>query len=174
MSSTPMADISNGVLYGLFTVSALLGGTMINTFGPRITMMFGVTGYPIYIGGLWYFDVYGKLWFPVLAGAYLGITAGCLWSVAGTISFPPIQGFTDNFRIHGQCLRRRVAKGNLACNSMVMQRLRSYNRWAGGSRYKPAHHIRERATLRLHNLHRPSDLFCELRGSYATSQVPSS
>lgn len=84
-----MADTSNGVLYGLFTFSALLGGTMINTFGPRITMMFGVTGYPIYIGGLWYFDSYGKLWFPVLAGAYLGITAGCLWSVAGmSTSFP--------------------------------------------------------------------------------------
>ncbi|PMD47138.1 hypothetical protein L207DRAFT_478082 [Hyaloscypha variabilis F] len=83
VTSTTMADISNGVLYGLFTFSALLGGTMINTFGPRITMMFGVTGYPIYIGGLWYFDSYCKLWFPVLAGAYLGITAGCLWSVAG-------------------------------------------------------------------------------------------
>ena len=70
VTSTTMADISNGVLYGLFTFSALLGGTMINTFGPRITMAFGVTGYPIYIGGLWYFDVYGKLWFPILAGAY--------------------------------------------------------------------------------------------------------
>ena len=72
MTSTTMADISNGVLYGLFTFFALLGGTMINTFGPRITMMFGVTGYPIYIGGLWYFDVYGKLWFPVLAGSVSG------------------------------------------------------------------------------------------------------
>ncbi len=51
-----MADISNGVLYGLFTFSAILGGTMINLLGPRITMMFGVTGYPIYIGSLWYFE----------------------------------------------------------------------------------------------------------------------
>jgi hypothetical protein len=92
VSSTAMADISNGVLYGLFTFSALLGGTIINIFGPRITMMFGVTGYPIYVGGLWYFDVYSKLWFPVLGGAYLGITLGCLWSVAGmplpSFSFP--------------------------------------------------------------------------------------
>jgi hypothetical protein len=92
VSSTAMADISNGVLYGLFTFSALLGGTIINIFGPRITMMFGVTGYPIYVGGLWYFDVYSKLWFPVLGGAYLGITFGCLWSVAGmpfpSFSFP--------------------------------------------------------------------------------------
>ena len=84
-----MADISNGVLYGLFTFSAFLGGTLINTFGPHITMIFGATGYPIYIGGLWYFDVYGKLWFPILAGVYLEITAGCLWSDAGMLLLSP-------------------------------------------------------------------------------------
>jgi MFS family permease len=109
-----MDDISNGVLYGLFTFSALLGGTMINTFGPRITMMFGVTGYPIYIGGLWYFDSYGKLWFPVLAGAYLGITAGCLWSVAGTIILslgrPTI---TDNFKASWATPTQRSLKKGL-------------------------------------------------------------
>jgi hypothetical protein len=45
-----MADTSNGVLYGVFVFSALLGGMMINFIGPQRTAMFGVTGYPVYIG----------------------------------------------------------------------------------------------------------------------------
>jgi hypothetical protein len=49
-SSIFMADISNGVLFSVFTVTAMAGGTIINAFGPRWTMMFGVTGYPIYVG----------------------------------------------------------------------------------------------------------------------------
>jgi hypothetical protein len=44
-----MADTSNGVLYGVFVFSALMGGTTINFLGPRTTAMLGVTGYPIYI-----------------------------------------------------------------------------------------------------------------------------
>lgn len=69
-SSTSMADISNGVLYGVFTFSAFAAGTVLNVAGPRLTTLFAVSGYPIYIGGLWYFDSYGHLWYPVLAGAY--------------------------------------------------------------------------------------------------------
>ena len=34
-------------------------------FWVRIMMMFGVTGYPNYVGELWHFIVYGRLWFPV-------------------------------------------------------------------------------------------------------------
>jgi hypothetical protein len=44
-----MADTSNGVLYGVFVFSALVGGTTLNFLGPRITAMLGVTGYPVYI-----------------------------------------------------------------------------------------------------------------------------
>ncbi|UNI18403.1 hypothetical protein JDV02_004674 [Purpureocillium takamizusanense] len=77
-----MANTSNGVLYGVFAVSALVAGSVLNTFGPRLTIIFGITGYPFYIGAMWYYDIYGKLWYPVLAGAYLGLTAGCLWTTA--------------------------------------------------------------------------------------------
>jgi hypothetical protein len=45
-----MADISNGALYGMFMFSALAGGTVINTFGPRLTTLIGITGYPVYVG----------------------------------------------------------------------------------------------------------------------------
>lgn len=37
----------------------------------------------IILGGLWYFDTFGHLWYPILGGAYLGLSAGFLWSVAG-------------------------------------------------------------------------------------------
>ena len=80
-----MGDISNGVLYGVFTFSAMGASTMLNVLGPRPTLLFAITGYPLYTGSLWYFDSYGHLWFPVLAGAYLGLTAGCLWTTAAFI-----------------------------------------------------------------------------------------
>ncbi|KAF2165583.1 hypothetical protein M409DRAFT_36848 [Zasmidium cellare ATCC 36951] len=81
-SSTTMSNIANGVLYGVFSFSAIGAGSLLNTIGPRWTLLFGITGYPIYQGALWYFDVYGHLWFPVFAGAYLGLSAGCLWTTA--------------------------------------------------------------------------------------------
>jgi hypothetical protein len=81
-----MANTSNGVLYGVFTFSALLAGTLLNVLGPRLTMVLGITGYPVYIGAMWYFDAYGHLWYPIFAGAYLGLTAGCLWTTAAYIS----------------------------------------------------------------------------------------
>lgn len=77
-----MANTSNGVLYGVFAFSALMAGSVLNTLGPRLTMMFGITGYPLYIGAMWYYDTYSKLWYPIVAGAYLGLTAGCLWTTA--------------------------------------------------------------------------------------------
>lgn len=76
----------------------MIAGSVLDIFGPRLTLICGITGYPLYIGktetsqqvggadnsgGLWYFDAYGHLWFPVFAGAYLGLSAGCLWTTAG-------------------------------------------------------------------------------------------
>lgn len=31
---------------------------------------------------MWYYDVSGHLWYPIFAGAYLGLSAGCLWTTA--------------------------------------------------------------------------------------------
>ncbi|KAI1622024.1 hypothetical protein EDD37DRAFT_687827 [Exophiala viscosa] len=85
-SSSSMADTSNGVLYGVFTFSAIGASSVLNILGPRITVAFAITGYPIYIGAMWYFDAFGHLWYPVFAGAYLGLTAGCLWTTAAWMS----------------------------------------------------------------------------------------
>ena len=60
-SSTSMADISNGVLYGVFVFSAFGAGAFLNVAGPRLTLLVAITGYPIYIGEMWYFDTYGQL-----------------------------------------------------------------------------------------------------------------
>lgn len=45
-----MADISNGVLYGVFVFSSFLASSLINVLGPRTTVCIGITGYPIYTG----------------------------------------------------------------------------------------------------------------------------
>lgn len=60
-SSTAMGDISNGVLYVVFTFSAILAPTVLNLIGPRLTMIFAISGYPLYTGSLWCFDVQGHL-----------------------------------------------------------------------------------------------------------------
>lgn len=79
--------------------------------------MFAMTGYPLYIGestarspisgvekpkarmklkidsrshltgSFWYYDSTGKSWFPILGGAYLGLTAGLLWTTASEYMF---------------------------------------------------------------------------------------
>ena len=63
------------------------GGAILNLVGPKLTMAFGALGYPLYVGGLWYFDRQGHAWFPYFAGATLGVTAGCLWTAAGFVQF---------------------------------------------------------------------------------------
>ncbi|KAL6251790.1 hypothetical protein RBB50_002000 [Rhinocladiella similis] len=86
-SSQTVASTTNAVLYGLFCLFGWIGGAILNICGPKITMMFGAIGYPLYVGGLWYFDRQGHNWFPYLGGAILGVTAGCLWTACGFIQF---------------------------------------------------------------------------------------
>jgi len=82
-----VASTTNAVLYGLFTLFGWIGGAILNLLKPKITIMIGAIGYPLYVGGLWYFDRVGHAWFPYFAGAILGCTAGCLWTAAGFIQF---------------------------------------------------------------------------------------
>ncbi len=82
-----MANETNAILYGMFTVFAWLGGTFVNIFRPRISMFVGSLGYPLYIGGLWYYDRTGHTWFPLFAGAILGVLCGILVTCCGMISY---------------------------------------------------------------------------------------
>lgn len=53
--------------------------------GPRLTLSIGTTGYALYIGSLWAFQVHGTRWFLILAGGILGVTASLLWAAQGSI-----------------------------------------------------------------------------------------
>jgi MFS family permease len=77
-----MGNITNGVLYGIFAFSSVLAGSMLNILGPRTMLLFSCTGYPVFNGAMWYFSSTGHLWYPIFAGAYLGLAAGCLWTTA--------------------------------------------------------------------------------------------
>jgi hypothetical protein len=88
----------------------MVAGPILNILGPRWTTVFAMTGYPLYIGlstarspisglvlythslshltgSFWYYDSTGKSWFPILGGAYLGLTAGLLWTTASEYMF---------------------------------------------------------------------------------------
>lgn len=53
-------------------------------------MSLGTTGYSLYVGALWCFQVNGTRWFLILAGAILGISAALFWAAQGAImmSYP--------------------------------------------------------------------------------------
>lgn len=66
--------------------SACFGGTVLNKVGPAVTAFFGVIGYMVYVGSLWYFDATGKQGFPIFAGVCIGISAGLIFVVMGSIA----------------------------------------------------------------------------------------
>ncbi|KAH0334983.1 membrane transporter, partial [Aureobasidium melanogenum] len=79
--------ITYTTLYAVFTVSGFFGGSIMNTLGPKWTMTLGVLGYPIFVGGLWFYDSHNSPGFALAGGIILGISAGFLWTVSGFIQF---------------------------------------------------------------------------------------
>jgi hypothetical protein len=79
-TSAAMANTANAVLYGVFAVTAIGAGSLLKVVGPRQTLLFGYTGYPLFSGAMWYFSETGHLWYPVFAGSYLDLAAACLWT----------------------------------------------------------------------------------------------
>jgi len=53
-------------------------------------MSLGTTGYSLYVGSLWAFQVHGTRAFLIAAGGILGCTAALLWAAQGAImmSYP--------------------------------------------------------------------------------------
>ncbi|ORY59625.1 DUF895 domain protein [Pseudomassariella vexata] len=82
---TQLSDTANGILYGTFAIMGFFAGSVNNILGPRLTLSIGTTGYALYIGSLWCFQVNGTRWFLILAGGILGITAALLWAAHGSI-----------------------------------------------------------------------------------------
>ncbi|KND87114.1 hypothetical protein TOPH_08229 [Tolypocladium ophioglossoides CBS 100239] len=88
-----LSDIASSVLYGCFCVGGFFAGsinTLQNILGPRMTMSIGTSGYAIYLGALWNFQLHGTRWFLIFAGAILGFSAALFWSAQGSImmSYP--------------------------------------------------------------------------------------
>ncbi|KAL2293472.1 hypothetical protein FJTKL_05372 [Diaporthe vaccinii] len=82
---TQLSDTANGVLYGCFAIAGFFAGSVNNMLGPRLTLSIGTTGYALYIGSLWAFQVHNTRWFLILAGGILGVTASLLWAAQGSI-----------------------------------------------------------------------------------------
>ncbi|KAK3143221.1 hypothetical protein QOZ80_4BG0360160 [Eleusine coracana subsp. coracana] len=85
-------DNANTALYACFAVFGVLGGGAHNILGPRVTLLLGALGYPLYAGSFLYYNHHsGSQIFPVTAGAILGAGAGFLWAAQGAImtSYPP-------------------------------------------------------------------------------------
>ncbi|CAH0022488.1 unnamed protein product [Clonostachys rhizophaga] len=85
--SADVANKTNAILYGLLAFVGLFGGSILNILRPKVSLMVGAIGYPLYVGGLWYFDTTGNSWFPLMSGAILGITGGFLWTSAAYVQF---------------------------------------------------------------------------------------
>ncbi|KAH8900018.1 DUF895 domain protein [Thozetella sp. PMI_491] len=90
LQDVQLSDIANSVLYGVFAIMGFFAGSINNILGPRMTFSIGTTGYSLYVGSLWAFQVHGTRWFLILAGALLGVTASLLWAAQGAImmSYP--------------------------------------------------------------------------------------
>ncbi|EPY53197.1 membrane transporter [Schizosaccharomyces cryophilus OY26] len=84
-STFHLADVTNTLLYALYALFGWLGGPLLKLLGPRWALAVGATGYPMYIGGLWFYDRTGKQGFPIFTGAYLGVAAGLLWSATAYV-----------------------------------------------------------------------------------------
>ncbi|KAL3488135.1 major facilitator superfamily domain-containing protein [Aspergillus germanicus] len=80
-----LSDIAHGALYDCFAISGFFAGSVNNLLGPRLTLSLGSTGYSLYIGALWAFQLHGTRWFLILAGAFLGVSAALFWAAQGAI-----------------------------------------------------------------------------------------
>ncbi|KAJ3557296.1 hypothetical protein NM688_g1544 [Phlebia brevispora] len=80
-----LSDISNAVLYAMFSLSGFVSGGINNLLGPKLSLLLGTLGYALYVGALWCFQAQGTRWFLIFAGAILGAAAALLWSAQGSI-----------------------------------------------------------------------------------------
>ncbi|KIY03906.1 uncharacterized protein Z520_00598 [Fonsecaea multimorphosa CBS 102226] len=86
-NSFQVVQTANATLCAVYAVSAWFGGTVLNTIGPALTAFFGVIGYILYVGSLWYFDQHGKETFPIIAAVcLLQISAGLIYVTSGYLS----------------------------------------------------------------------------------------
>ncbi|KXN84831.1 hypothetical protein AN958_12125 [Leucoagaricus sp. SymC.cos] len=82
---------ANSALYSTFAVGAFFSGSINNVLGPRLSLLLGSAGYPLYIGSFLAVNIHPHAGgFVIAAGAILGLCAGLLWTAQGSLmlSYP--------------------------------------------------------------------------------------
>ncbi|KAI8871040.1 MFS general substrate transporter [Ramicandelaber brevisporus] len=81
---------ANTALYSTFVIFGLLGGGIVNIFGPRLSIFCSGFTYALYSAAYIHVNHTKQQWLLVTAGAILGIGAGILWAAQGMIilSYP--------------------------------------------------------------------------------------
>ena len=103
----PTVDRVNYIGAFVLVGSSCFGGLITNKLGPRNTVAIAATGYPVYVGSLWFVPRYehsislngwraldkgtGSI-FPYLAAAYHGVCAALLYSAGGLLPLYNIEG----------------------------------------------------------------------------------
>lgn len=85
-NSAHTVEVVNATLCATWFAASLVSGTILNLVGPSWTAVLGVFGYAFYVAGLWYFDATGQAWFPIVGGVLIGISAGLIFVVMGSIA----------------------------------------------------------------------------------------
>ncbi|OQV11351.1 hypothetical protein CLAIMM_15197 [Cladophialophora immunda] len=84
--SQHMIDIAQASLDGSAFLVGLFAGVLLNRLGPAVCISVGAMGYPIYVGGYWYFGENGRLVFPIAGAVILGMTANLINAAVGYIA----------------------------------------------------------------------------------------
>ncbi|KAG9315504.1 major facilitator superfamily domain-containing protein [Chiua virens] len=85
VNTTDQAN-SNAALYSTFAFFGFFAGTINNYLGPRLTLMLGTLGYPLYVASYLAVNIHpGAGAFVVTSGALLGVCAALLWTAQGSL-----------------------------------------------------------------------------------------
>ncbi|KIW31474.1 pyrimidine utilization protein A [Cladophialophora immunda] len=80
------AKVNGASLDGSAFLVGLFAGVLLNRLGPAVCISVGAMGYPIYVGGYWYFGENGRLVFPIAGAVILGMTANLINAAVGYIA----------------------------------------------------------------------------------------
>lgn len=73
------SNIANTILYSLFTIFALMAGSVCNFLGPKVTLATGGIGYSLLSASFWSYNHNKNQAFVYVGGATCGIAAAFLW-----------------------------------------------------------------------------------------------
>jgi len=77
----------NTILNILFAVTSLFAPVAVNVLGPRVTLLIGALGYPIYVMALLFAGLYHSIsdFWILVASAILGLCAAFTWTAQGAL-----------------------------------------------------------------------------------------